>query len=231
VSDTSDGGKPAVPVQPEISFRPTEQDEFFIKFGFAAGNGLNNKSPFALTVWAADLEDDVKDINGRNRDYLLTAWYKHTFQFRETHTLGLSWGLVDSTDYLGENTFANDEYTQFLNEAFVNARTRNAPSYDIGGALQWAYGNFSVNGVIMDVGKNDDDNNYQFYGVQLGYTLNSSLGEGNYRVIMDVTSQDFLNPDGEEKEQLAAATLSFDQQLGDIIGAFLRVGMQMMTLP
>jgi hypothetical protein len=224
--DTSDGGKPAVSVQPEMSFRLTEVDAFFIKFGFAAGNGLNTKSPFALTVWDADLEDDVKDINGRNRDYLLTAWYKHTFQFREALALELSGGLVDSTVYLDENDFANDQYNQFLNAAFVNAPTGFFPTYDIGGALQLLYGKFSVNGVYMDVGKNDDDNNYQFCGIQLAQALESSLGKGNYRVTVDATSEDFLDTEGEHKDRLAAVTLSFDQQFGDIVGAFIRIGLQ-----
>jgi hypothetical protein len=65
----------AAPFQPEFSYRPTETDEVFFKLGFAAGNGINGNSPFIISPWAADLEDDVKNINGRNRDYLLTAWY------------------------------------------------------------------------------------------------------------------------------------------------------------
>ena len=32
------------------------------------------------------MQDDYKEINGRNRDYLLTAWYKHTFSFSEDHS-------------------------------------------------------------------------------------------------------------------------------------------------
>lgn len=67
----------AASIQPEASFRPTENDLFSFKLGFGAGNGLKATDPdkpsFALAPWAADLEDDVKDINGRNRDYLLTA--------------------------------------------------------------------------------------------------------------------------------------------------------------
>lgn len=121
IEGVDDGPKAAVPFQPEMSFRPYENSELFAKFGFAAGNGLNTKSPFALTIWAADLEDDVKDINGRNRDYLLTAWGKYSFEFSESHSLRLSGGIIDSTDYVDENAFANDEYNQFLNEAFVNA--------------------------------------------------------------------------------------------------------------
>ena len=75
-------GRGAIPFQPEFSFRPTEQDEIFTGFGFGAGNGLNGVTDFNLAPWAADLEDDVKDINGRNRDYLLTVWYKHTLVLR-----------------------------------------------------------------------------------------------------------------------------------------------------
>ena len=223
----NDGPKAAVAFQPELSFRPYENSELFAKFGFAAGNGLNVKSPFALTIWAADLEDDVKDINGRNRDYLLTAWARHIFEFSESHGLGFTFGIIDSTDYVDENAFANCEYNQFLNQAFVNAPTGNFVSYDIGGVAQWAHGKFSANGVIMDVGKNDDGNNYQFYALQLAYRLETGLGEGNYRITDSMTSDNFLNADGnDDDEALSSLTLSFDQQLGSIFGAFLRLGIQ-----
>ena len=113
---------------PEISITPTENDEIFFLFGFAAGNGLTGVTPFNLAPWAAALEDDVKDINGRNRDYLLQAWYKHIFEFSEDHTLGLIGGIIDSTDYLDDNEYSNDEYTQFMNEALVNAPNAFLPS-------------------------------------------------------------------------------------------------------
>jgi len=86
--DNKDRG--ALPFQPEFSFRPTEDDEIYANFGFAAGNGINGVTNFHLAPWAADLEDDVKDINGRNRDYLLTVWYKHTFEFGKNNALGLT---------------------------------------------------------------------------------------------------------------------------------------------
>ena len=40
----------------------------------------------------ANLEGDVKNINGRDRDDLLTAWHKHTFKFGEAHSLGITGG-------------------------------------------------------------------------------------------------------------------------------------------
>ena len=55
--------------------------------------------------------------------------------------------------------------------------------------------------------------------------MNSFLGEGNYRVIGQLTSKDFLDA-SDDKERRMAALLSFDQQLGDIFGAWIRFGWQ-----
>jgi hypothetical protein len=218
-------GRGAVTFQPEFSFRPTEQDEFFAGFGFAAGNGLNGKTKFNLAPWAADLEDDVKDINGRNRDYLLTAWYKHTFALGEDNALGLTGGIIDATAYIDENAYANDQNTQFMNEALVNAPNGFAPSYDTGGAAEWEAGSWDFTAIGMNVGENDDGNNYNFFAAQIGYKLNTGLGEGNYRVIGQMTSKDFLDEDG-SKESLMGGFISFDQQLGEVFGAWIRCGWQ-----
>lgn len=230
-ADSSDKCRGAVPVQPELSFRPTDNDEIFIKFGFAAENGLNssdnrNRSPFILATWAADLEDDVKDINGRDRDYLLTAWYKYSFQFENDSSLGATFGIIDSTDYLDENAYANDEFTQFMNEVFVNSAQSFLPSYDTGGVLAWESESWYIRGVGMNIGENDDGNQYNFFGATLAYTPDTAWGEGNYRVTVSTTSEDFLDNDGVEEENLLAVALSFDQQLGEHLGAFLRFGWQ-----
>lgn len=225
-------GRGALVFQPEVSFTPTERDQVFAKFGFGAGNGLieEGKSPFFLSPWAADVQDDYKDINGRNRDYLLTAWYRHTFAFSGNHSLALTGGIIDSTDYLDENAFSNDEYTQFMNEALVNGPNAFPPSYDIGGAVQWTFNDFSINGVAMAMGSNDEDGDmeepYNFYGVQLAYRLKTPLGEGNYRLLVDTTSSDFSNVAGTQKKRKTCVLVSFDQQLGDILGAWLRCGSQ-----
>ncbi len=218
-------GRGGIPFQPEFSFRPTENDEIFTKFGFAAGNGLASVSNFNLAPWAAVVEDDTKDINGRNRDYLLTAWYKHTFEFGENNALGLTGGIIDATDYVDENAYANDEYTQFMNEALVNGPNGFAPSFDIGGAVEWEIGNWAIKGVGMNIGENDDGNNYNFFAAQLGYKVNTSLGEGNYRLIGQATSKQFLDENG-DKEKCMCAFISFDQELGDIFGAWIRFGWQ-----
>ena len=185
-----------VPFQPELSFRPTDADEVFFKLGFAAGNGLNETSPFETSSWAAVTEDDLKNINGRNRDTLLTAWYKHTFNTGNDSSLGATFGIIDATAYLDENAYANDEYTQFMNAALTNGPNVFLPSFDIGAALEWAIDSWDIRAVLMNIGENDDGNEYDFYGFQAGYHLESSLGAGNYRLVIAGTSKDFLNPAG-----------------------------------
>lgn len=220
-------GRGAVSFQPEISFRPTEKDELFAELGFAVGNGLNDgTSPFQLKPWGADLEDDVKNINGSGRDYLLTAWYKHTFVFSEKHTLALTGGLIDATDYVDQNAYSNDEYAQFMNEALDNGPNVFVPSYDFGGAVQWAIGDLDLTGVVMSVNENDEGNSYNYYAVELGYAFDWRPGQGNYRVLLDTTSRDFSNPQGTEEESRLRLLLSFDQQLGEILGIWIRFGWQ-----
>lgn len=226
-------GRGALVFQPEISFTPTDSDEIFAKFGFGAGNGLmeEGRSPFMIAPWAADVQDDYKDINGRNRDYLLTAWYKHTFSFSEDHTLGITGGIIDATDYMDENAFANDEFTQFMNAALVNGPNAFLPSYDIGAAIEWEIGGFSVRGVVMALGSTGEEEKapkepYNFFGMQFGYNVNFGLGEGNYRLIVNTTSSDFNNVAGTKKERKRCVLISFDQQLGEILGGWIRFGWQ-----
>jgi hypothetical protein len=215
----------AVPIRVELSIKPAQADEIFFKVGFAGGNGLNTEGhAFALAPWAAGLEDDMKHINGRGRDYLLTAWYAHTFSFSEGHALGFTGGIIDATDYLDDNAYANCEYTQFMNEALVNGPNAFLPSYDIGGAVVWELGNIAIKSVVMGIGENDEGKAYTFYGGQVGYRLDTPLGQGTYRVVVDTTSDDFSDPDGRGKEALKSLILSFDQELGEILGVWVRFG-------
>jgi porin len=223
--DVEDRGRGAFSFQPEVSISPNETDEIFFLLGFAAGNGVSGVTAFNLAPWAAGVEDDVKNINGRNRDYLLQAWYKHTFTLSDDHSLGLVGGIIDATDYLDDNVYANDEYTQFMNEALVNGPNAFLPSWDIGAAAEWDKGPIGIRGVYMNVGENDDGNNFNFYGFQLNYTLETPIGEGHYRVNYNFTSEAFLSPEGTaEKKQ--CVLFSFDQALGDIFGAWIRFGFQ-----
>ena len=212
--------------RPYIDFRPTKRDELHLKLGFSTGNGINDSTQFALKPWDMDLESDVKGINGRSRDYLLTVWYKHTFSVDQGTSLGVTGGVIDSADYLDQNAYANHEYDQFMNQAFVNAPIAFLPSYDYGGVVELVSGAVTANAVLMNVGANDDGQSYWFWGLQLAYRVESKIGTGNYRILVDGTSSDFLDPQGTNEESLLGITFSFDQELSETLGAFVRIGWQ-----
>jgi porin len=224
----SDKGRGIYSFQPEFWYTPTERDVFFAKFGFAAGNGLNDPevSPFIVAPWGGEAEADLKNINGRDRDTLLEVWYEHTFTLGEDHSLALTGGIIDSVYYLDQNAYSNSQYTQFMNAALVNAPNSFFPSFDTGAVVDWDIGKWEITGVIMNIGENDDGNNFNYYGVEIEYNLDSTLGEGHYRVILDTTSKAFLNPQGTRLESSRLLLLSLDQELGKTFGVWARLATQ-----
>ncbi|MEW6675707.1 MAG: carbohydrate porin [Nitrospirota bacterium] len=208
-----------------INFHPSDRDEFYLLLSYAAGNALNNVIPFSLRPYADDLEADLKDINGRNRDYLLEAWYKHAFALSENVSLGITGGIIDATVYIDDNAFANCEVTQFMNDIFVNNTLANLPSYDLGGVAELGISNFSLRGLIMS-SKNEEGREYNYYTLQLGYKMDTPLGEGNYRIYGFTTNEKFQNWDRTGKESLQGVGISVDQQLSKIFGVFARLGWQ-----
>jgi porin len=100
------------------------------------------------------------------------------------------------------------------------------PSYDIGAALELDVGQFTIRALWMNVGENDDGKNFNFFGGQLGYTVRTALGTGTYRLLGVGATKKFLDPTGTRKEPRAALLVSFDQELGNILGALLRLGWQ-----
>jgi len=222
--DAGSFARGAVTLQPEISITLTEQDEIVFEFGFPAGDGLNNVSQMLIVPWAANLEGNVRNINGRDRDYLLTAWYKHTFVLSDEHIVGVTGGIIDATTFLDQNTYANDEFSQFLNPALVNGPNGFAPSFDLGGAITWGFGNLYLNAVVMNIGENESGVSYNFYGGEVGYTLETGLGEGNFRLAYEGGRKAFLDPTGTTLEDRNLVFLSCDQQFGENLGGWIRFG-------
>ena len=132
-----DACKLGMPFRPELTYRPSRHDILFLKLGFAAGNGLNDVSPFNISPWGADLHDDVINVSGSGRNYLLEAWYEHVFEIESDQSIGLTLGIIDATSFLDQNAYANDEYNQFMNPALSNSPNAVFPSYDLGVATIW----------------------------------------------------------------------------------------------
>jgi porin len=229
ITDFPDSGKDygaALPILLDLDYRPWTDGLFHVKLGYAEGNGLNQDWPSSLAPWAADLEDVVTDINGRGRNYLLVASYRQTFALSPGQTLRLTGGIIDSTQYLDLNSYANNEYTQFMNEAFVNSATYGLPSYDYGLAGSWTMKNWEVNGVVMSVGENSEGRPYTFYGLEAGYHLVTDLGPGNIRLNIAGTNNEFASVEGDALVSRFAVGLSVDQALGQYFGGFLRAAWQ-----
>jgi len=216
-----------------ITFTPTEKDEFSIRGSLAKGNGLKKVSPFILSPNADDLRDDLHNINNRSRDHLQELWYARTFDLPGNSTLKATLGIIDSTAFIDQNRFANDELTQFMNEAFVNNPLANLVSYDYGVALEWTKGRFSIGLVGMQSKTEESDNptfdkrTYNYYAAQIGYKLETSLGEGNYRIFAFTTNKRFPDWKEEKKKALKGWGISIDQDLiKDKLGVFARAGFQ-----
>jgi len=210
-----------IPAQPEIGFRIDEANELSVQFGFAAGDGLNVESPFNIPSWGANLESDVADVEGRGTGHLLNAWYRHTVRLQSNGTLGTTVGVIDAVDYLDENAYSNDEYTQFMNAALVNGPNIFLPSFEPGVALAWTGRHWSARGVYMSMQENDAGNRTDYVGAQLGYRVDTPLGEGNYRVLVDGTGKQIPDTTDTSLERCASVLLSFDQQLGGTVGGFI----------
>lgn len=225
-TDVGDKDRGATVADFGVNFHPTKEDAFEVTASYANGNALNNIVPVSLRPYDDDLEDDLKNINGRNRNYLLTANYKHTFTLSEESSLGITGGIIDSTEYLDINAFANDETSQFMNQAFVNKSIANFPTYDYGAAGEWEISkSWSLHGIWMN-SKNDIGNTYNYYGGQLGYHIDSFLGEGNYRLIAFITDKKFPDPEETSLESLWGVGVSLDQKLTKKVGVFSRFGKQ-----
>lgn len=209
-----------------LSFRPNENDEFFMRSSFAKGDGLKKVNPFSLLPNADDLSGDLHDINGHARDHLQELWYAHVFNFDKNKSLKLTGGIIDSTCFIDDNIYAADELHQFMNEALVHNPLANLPSYDIGIALQFETRNLDIRILGMNQ-KNEYKKHYIYFGTQIGYKWENILGKGTYRLYGFVTNRKFLKWDEEGYSSLKGIGLSFDQELiKDIIGTFFRAGWQ-----
>ncbi len=211
-----------------ISYRPIENSEIFMKVSFAKRDGLKAVNPFTVSPNGDDLFSDLKNINGHRRDHLLELWYAHKFDIQKDISLKFTGGIIDSTAFIDDNVFAADELGQFMNEALVHNPLANLVSYDVGvaGEFEWDKFHFRLVGMRSKV-EDSDGRNYNWVGAQVGYKVVTELGEGNYRLYGYRTNKRFDNWDGDSYEALKGIGVSFDQQLiKEALGAFFRAGLQ-----
>jgi len=221
--DTGSLGRGTFGSSIEFDYHPNESNNLFIRWQFHAGNALNNIWQGPLPPIGHNLDNDLRNINGRRRDYLVEAWYQHIFEFHDSWSLAMTGGIIDGTVYIDDNAYGNDEVLQFMNNQFVNDSILVTPSYDYGGALELTAGPVALSFVSIFTRTNDEDNHsFQYHALQFRYTSQTSLGEGNYRLVAFTTDKRFTDSRETELESLRGIGITVDQQLGEQMGMFLR---------
>ena len=209
-----------------IDIAPTPRDTFWTLLRFARGNALNDVGGIQLSPYNGPLEDDLKNINGSGRNYLLEAWYRHTFALVTNSSLAVTGGIIDSTRYIDENRYANDEDSQFMMPPFATPdNTVGAPSYDPGVALELYSGEWSLKGAYMR-SSNDILEDADYFGVQAGYHYLTTRGDGNFRVFSYTANGRVKKEKGEGDATMYGLGVSIDQELGEEWGVFFRAAAQ-----
>lgn len=236
--DFKDKDRGAGVIDATLKIKPTETDEFTLRAAFAKEKGIKKLNPFEISVNNIDLRDDLHNINGRSRDHIKELWYGKSFKLPSNSTLKITIGIIDAASFIDENRYANDEYTQFLNEVFVNNPLANLVSYDYGVALEYEIGNINLKAVGMqsktehtsedeEVLKRFHKKTYNYYSLQGGYKWDSRFGEGNIRIYGFKTNKKFPDWKESKKKALKGWGVSFDQEvIKDLVGIFARLGYQ-----
>jgi hypothetical protein len=205
-----------------VDYRPTKKDELYAWVRFGSGNALNGVGGLALEPYGDPLENELQDINGSGRNYLLESWYKRSLELADELSLDVTAGIIDAGEYLGENEFADDADTQFMNSA-LETSSIDMLSYSPGAVLKLKGKDWSFN-LVYTQSKNEQGSRFNWVSGQVAYQLETDLGEGNYRLFAFTSGGAFLNAEGtRDDERFQGMGLSFDQEIGEIFGGFARV--------
>jgi len=183
----------------------------------------------------ASVEDELKVFSNVNRDAddsdnslaLTEVWYEHYFQ---ALPLTLTLGKIDPTVYIDTNIYANDECRQFLGRSFRNSPTIEFCDNSGGLHLGLAPADFmELDLITLDADSDwEDMGDGVFFGAQLNFKPNLFKRGGNYRIVGWLDNRDHTRwkDSAKSKEEGYGVGVSFDQELSDSIGAFLRYGWQ-----
>ncbi len=100
---------------------------FFINFQAIGGNGLDGEISPILPIDANS--GSTQTVEGYDVLQIAEAWANFSL-FEEN--LDVTIGKIDLTNYIDNNNFANDEYSQFLHSGFVNGGNLNFLSQTAG---------------------------------------------------------------------------------------------------
>jgi hypothetical protein len=183
----------------------------------------------------AGVEDELKVFSNVNRDAddsdnsvsLTEAWYEYYFKILP---LVFTFGKIDPTLYIDNNEYANDECAQFLGRIFRNSPTIEFPDNSGGTRIGLKFADFiEVDFIMLDADSDwEDFFDDIFVAAQFNVKPFFFEREGNYRLIAWFNDREHTkwNDSGKTKEDSWGIGVSFDQELTDNLGVFLRYGWQ-----
>lgn len=182
----------------------------------------------------AGVEDELKVFSNVNRDAdndenvrLTEVWYEY---YPEGLPLTLTFGKIDATGFIDTNEYANDEAAQFLGRIF-----RNSPAIEFAdNAAGIRLGIEPTDLIDLELVAMDADSNWEdmfdgiFVATQLNLKPKLFNRSGNYRFLGWTNDRQHTKWDDSTvtKGEGYGFGISFDQELTDNLGAFLRYGWQ-----
>ncbi len=183
----------------------------------------------------AGVDDELKLFSSVNRDAddsdnavsVTEAWYEHQ---PGKGPFKVAFGKLDPTSVIDNNAYANDEGAQFLGSMFRNSAVVEFPDNGLGARASYDVGEAADVALIALDGDADgeDAGDGMFVGGQLNIKPKLLGREGNYRLLAWSNGQNHARWSDTEKnkENSYGYGLSFDQELTDVLGAFVRYGWQ-----
>jgi len=191
----------------------------FLHLESGKGQGLEDE----LKVFS-NVNQDAKD----NEDVRVTEiWYEH---YLKVLPLVLTFGKLKPTSYFDGNAFAHNETTQFLGRMFKSSPTIEFPDNTVGVRLAFS----PLDSLEFDLGSFDADADWEdildetFSIGQINIKPNLLNRKGNYRLLAWLSDREHTKWAGStnKKEKAYGFGLSFDQELTDSLGVFVRYGWQ-----
>ena len=210
-----------------LEYEPTENILLHTSVGYSTGNGLNKifeEKEFSLVPYDGETEQELKNINHSGRKYLETFYSQFTTHFSENLKFISVYGLIDATEYLDINEYANDENEQFMNSAFVNNPLADILSYSLGVVWKWEYKFTSLTALYTNL-KNDEGNNYNYYALQTSLEL---FNRTRFHLYYWRTDKKFLSYTG-KNDYKEGIGLSASAKILKNLGSFLRTSLNTHT--
>ncbi|MFH0754111.1 MAG: carbohydrate porin, partial [Candidatus Omnitrophota bacterium] len=197
-----------------------EQGQAFIHLETGDGAGVDRK----LKLFSA-VNRDADDSD--NAVSVTEAWYEHQ---PGKGPFKVAFGKLDPTSVIDNNAYANDEGAQFLGSMFRNSAVVEFPDNGFGARSSYDIGEIAdVALVAVDGDSNGNDvADGMFVGGQLNIKPKLLGRDGNYRLLAWSNGQNHTrwSDTEKDKENSYGYGLSFDQELTDVLGAFVRYGWQ-----